>query len=232
MEVQDLLNYGKSGCELSSSFSKELEKRTSKAARKIVSKHLGFLGMVRLIFHSVKERRRMLKQDLSSLREKGMTNERFITREIDRLAIISALRKIVGTEKALQIGKEILEVMAPQVFAYVLPSREDFMKFDDPFDAFRQYILALAEADEKTGFRLGRIAENTNDAIQTDVTYCAFYEIAKQLGMEEACLNHCYAHDIGFQGSYEGSGIAFNMTSTLVEGASRCDLRYERARDE
>jgi hypothetical protein len=164
--------------------------------------------------------------------EKGVTIERFITKEIDRLAFISALSRILGTEKALQISREVLEVTAPQFFAEMLPSGEEFMKFDDPFDAFRQYILTMAEADEKTGFRLGRIAENTNDAIQTDVTYCAFHEIAKQLGMEEACLPHCYAHDVGFKASFEGSEIAFNMTSTLLEGASCCDLRYERAQNE
>lgn len=232
MQVQDLKNYMKSGCELTSSSSKEPEKRTSKAARKIVSKHPGFLGMLRLMFHFAKERRRMLKQDLSSLHEKGMTNERFITKEIERLAFISALSRIFGKEKALQISNEIVKVVAPDVFLHVFPSREDYMKFDDPFDAFREYILAMVEADEKTGFRLGRIAENTNDAIQTDVTYCAFYEIAKLLSMEEACLLHCYAHDAGLEGGSEASEVAFKMTGNLVEGASRCDLRFERVRNE
>jgi hypothetical protein len=232
MEVQDLRNYGKSGCELSISLSKDAEKRILKTTRQILFKHLGFSGMVRLIFHLAKERRRMLKQDFSNLREKGMTNERFITREIDRLALISALSKILVNEKALEIGKELVKVTAPEMFAHILPSREDYMKFDDAFNAVRQYILGMVEADERTGCRQGKIADNTNDAIQTDVTYCAFYEISKQLSMEEACLLHCYAHDAGFQDGSEASEIAFKMTGNLVDGASRCDLRFERVRNE
>ena len=231
MEVKDLRNYGKPGCELSSTLSKEVEKRTSKIGREILYKHVGLAGMVRFTFHFITERRRMLKQDLSSLREKGMTNEKFITRDIDRVAMFSAVSRIVGTEKAIQIAKELNEAISPVIFTDILPAAEDFKKFHDPFEALKAWELANLEADERTGHHQSKVVENTKDALQVDVSYCAFYEIAKQLGVKEACLLHCYAHDAASSDLLNPLDIEFKMTNTLVDGASCCDLRFERMRN-
>jgi hypothetical protein len=146
--------------------------------------------------------------------------------------MFSAVSRIVGTEKAIQIAKELNEAISPVIFAHILPSVEDFKNFDDPFEALKTYELANLEADEGTGHHQSKVVENTNDTLRVDVTYCAFYEIANQLGAREACLLHCYAHDAGTSELFKPLDISFKMTNTLVDGASHCDFRFERVQNE
>ncbi len=112
----------------------------------------------------------------------------------------------------------------------MMPSADETRRFDDPFKAFKEYSLAGPEAARRAGCHDIEIVEDTADALQLDITYCVWHEIARQLGVEEACLPNCYSDDVVLPGSLEPLGIVFKRTNTLARGGARCDFRYERAK--
>ena len=230
MQVKDLKNYGRSMSEMLMDVPDDLQKQLQRIGRRKVSKELGLLNLIRYVFLHRKEKARMSKLDLSAVREKGMRDEGFISSQIEWAAMFSALSKLRGSEKAIQILSEVMEATTPLAFAHMMPSIEDTKSFDDPFKAFKEYNLAGPEAARRSGCHDIEIVEDTDDALQLDITYCAWHEIARQLGVEEACLPNCYSDDVLFPGYLEPLGIVFKRTNTLARGGSRCDFRFERAK--
>jgi hypothetical protein len=230
MEVRDLKNYGKSMSEMLMDVPDDVEKKLQSIGKRKVTKELGLLNLIRFLFLRRKEKARMSKVDLSAVREKGMRDEAFIGSQIEWAAMFSALSKLLGSERAIEILNGVMEATSPQAFVYMMPTVEDLKRFDDPFKAFREYERAGPEAARRTGCHDIEIVEDTDDAFQTDITYCVWHEIARTLGVEEACQPNCYSDDVFLPGYLEQLGIVFKRTSTLARGGARCDFRFERVK--
>lgn len=228
MKIQDLKNYGKALSDSESSISPELMKKATRISKGIVTKHLGFWQLFRFLFLFLKEKRRMARVDLSEIREKGMINEKFIGTQIEMVALFSALAQIKGKGEAIKIMREVMDGTAPEMLGACFPSPEDLKTFPDPFGAFQEYSLALPEAAQKAGCNTIEIAENSKDALQLDMTSCAWCEIATKLGYQEACQPNCYADEVFFPEYLKPLGIRYKRTGTLAEGDSRCQFRFER----
>ena len=229
MQVKDLKNYGKSMSEMLRSVPKELESELEKIGRRRVTKELGLLRLLQYLFLVRKERARMSKVDLSAIREKGMRDEEFIRSQIEWAAMFSALTKLLGPERAVELLNQVMEATAPRAFAEMLPTTADMKQLDeDPFRAFKDYERAGPEAGKRAGCHEMEIVEDTDDALQLNITYCAWNEIAKQLGVQEACLPSCYSDDVILPGYLEPLGILFKRTNTLARGGTHCDFRFER----
>ena len=133
-------------------------------------------------------------------------------------------------ERALSIHREIMDEVATLMNEAILPSRSEFEQVDDLFGAFRAYLLAFFEAEKKAGLHEFRVVEDSDDALAVDVTYCAFCEIPKRLGIVEACESGCYSDEVFFPGFLEPFGIRFVRTQTLARKGDHCDFRFERTR--
>lgn len=228
MEIKALKNYGKSLSEMTGTVSKEESKKRNALSFKLLKKHLGLFNLVRFMVSAAVERRRMSKHDLSSIREQGLTDETFIKSQVRFTAMFSALSKIEGHERALGIFYEMMEVIAPQSFTFLLPAPEDFERCGDSWAAWREYFLTMAEADKKSGCHVYEVIEDSDDVLQMNCTYCAWYEIPKQLGVAAACLPSCYADEVYFPDALQPLGIDFKRTTTLARGGGFCDFRFER----
>ena len=77
-----------------------LQKRIRGEGAKVIRKHLGVPGLLRLLLLIWREKRRMGRIDLDPVRGRGLTNQKFIDRKLQRTAMFSATAKIVGTERA------------------------------------------------------------------------------------------------------------------------------------
>lgn len=169
--------------------------------------------------------------DLSGVREKGLTDEKFIKAQVEFAALFSAMSKVVGGERALDVLHEMIEATVRQLFDSLFAGMEDFQQFDDPWHAYSEYMLATARADEQDGAHVFEIVENSDDAFQINCTYCAWYEIAKALGVEESCQANCYGDDVVFPEWLKPYGITYIRTNTLARGGACCDFRFERRGD-
>jgi hypothetical protein len=228
MEVQDMKNYGKAVSASQSRLPEDAEREITKKQRQIISKHLGLLDLIRFKLLCLKERKRMSKQELSRGREKGLTDERFIRSQITWAATFSALSKILGSDRAVEVLDEVVEMKAPIVTVHSSPPLEEFQAFEDPFRAFKEYYTATVEANNRAGCHQMEVVHETNDAIQIDVTYCAWHEIARELGVEKACLPHCYWDDVIFPEAVKPLGLRYKRTNTIAKGGTRCDFLFER----
>jgi hypothetical protein len=173
----------------------------------------------------------MSKIDLKMIRQQGLVNEAFIRSQIQFAAMYSAISKIVGMGSALEILYKIMDEVAPIIFQSISPAPEDFRRFADPWEAWKKYFQAMAEADRAAGCHVYDVVENTDNAFQLNCIYCAWYEIPKLLGVKEACLPSCYADDVYLPDALRMIGIEFKRTNTLAKGANYCDFRFERIKD-
>lgn len=227
MEVRDLKGYGKSWTDGLTDMPRDVERGIRRTALKIIMGHLGPWNLLKFPLLFLSEQRKMSKIDLSQVREKGLTNEKFIKSQVEFNALYSAVSMLIGRERTMELFRQVMEATAFEVFNCLWAAKEDFASFDDPWAAYRQYARAIARADNETGGHVFEMVEDTEEAIEMNVSYCAWYEIASALGVKEACLASCYSDDVG----WPAMGIGFQRTKTIAAGADCCDFRFLRPLD-
>jgi len=230
VNVESLKNYGRPFSDTMTTLPDAVQKRIRRESVKVIRKHLGLPGLLRLPLLAWWEKRRMRRIDLDSVRGKGLTNQKFIDLMVQQTVMFSATAKVAGMERALSIFREIMDRVACPLNEALLPSSSEFEHLDDLFGSFRKYMLAFFEAEERAGLHEYRIVEDSDDALAVDVTYCAFCEIPKRLGVMEACESGCYSDEVFFPGFLEPFGLRFVRTQTLARKGDCCDFRFERTR--
>jgi hypothetical protein len=228
VNVESLKNYGRPFSDTMTTLPAAVQRQIRRESLKVMWKHLGLSGLLRLPLLAWREKRRMRQIDLEPVRERGLTNQRFIDLMLQQTVMFSATARIAGMERALSIFREIMDRVAVPMNEALLPSNAEFERLDDLFGAFRKYMLAFFEAEKRAGLHEYRIAEDSEDALAVDVTYCAFCEIPKQLGVMEACESGCYSDEVFFPGFLEPFGLRFVRTKTLARKGDCCDFRFER----
>lgn len=230
MKVEDLKNFGRPLNELMAEIPGSVQRMMAVDALKVIKKHLGFAGTVRVFIGAWKEMRCMKSIDLSIVRQKGVKDEKFIKTMTGNAALFSAMKKMTDMEKTLVIHFQIMDKIAGPMNLAMLPPVSEIKKFqekDGAFDAFRQYIMALFAADKKAGLHDFEIVENSDKAVAIDVTWCAYCKIPELLGILEACEPACYSDEVFFPGFLEPLGIRFIRTRTLGKKGNSCDFRFE-----
>ena len=196
-----------------------------------VKKNLGTVGFLKFLLFFPLETVRLSRRDVSALRRNGLKSEAFLKTQVRHAAFYSAVRKSAGPEKARTVLKDIAEMIATRVFPFIIPRPEDFQQCADPFNAFREWLLASAGAEQRLGTQRFDPAENADDVFQLGYTFCAWHEIPKALGLEGACASTCIAEDLFFRDFCRKLGIGFLRTGTRPGGAARCDFRFDRMKN-
>ena len=230
MKIEELRNYGKAFSDAESSWPDEVKREMNRIGMKIVFGSLNFIEKVRFAFAFARERRRMSRIDLSDIRAKGMNNESFIKTQIEIAALYSALSQTIGKDRTQESMNQIMEATAPKALGLCMPLPEEFNTFDDTLQAFKAYFVPVPEASRQAGCNIIEIAEDTEDSFQYEMTYCVWYEIAKKLGVPDACLSNCYSDDLFFPDYYDAIGLEYSQTNTIARGGDRCDYRLTRSK--
>ena len=228
MNVKDLRFYARPFSEAESSWSADVRSRMKKRARKVVASHLGFLMGLRFIFAFFRARRRSQRIDLTRFRERGLDDERFIRTQLDYLALFVALTELKGTQRAVEICNEIMDEAAREALLLCLPEPDNVRRIGPPFEVLRDYLRAMPAAACAGGCHRMEISEDTPEAFQFDVTWCVWLELAREMGVPEACLPNCYSDDLVFPDYFDALGIRYRRTQTLAGGGRCCDFRFER----
>lgn len=72
------------------------------------------------------------------------------------------------------------------------------------------------------------VVKDGENAIQFNANWCAWVEIYKLLGHEEACKCGCHGGDVFFPEFLKPLGITYKRTGMLSKGDACCDFRFER----
>lgn len=228
MKVEDLKYYGKPYSETMAENSRALKKLLSKEGAKIIRRHLGILGSLRLMLLAGRERKRFASVDLTPIRQKGLTSDFFIQYLIENTALFSAMTQLTSKEKALAIHHEVVDKVAVPMNEIIQPSVEQFQAMGDTFKAYRDYLMAFWVAEKNAGLHDYVVIEDSDKAIAVNAKYCAFCEIPRLCGIVEACEPGCYSDEVFFPGYLEPLGIRFVRTKTLASGGDCCDFRWEK----
>ncbi len=231
MNVSDLRFYGRPISEAEGSWPKEVKARMRKGARQVIAGHLRLWQQVWFGFRFLRARRRARALDLTPFRERGLDNETFIKTQLEYLAFFVALTEIVGTERAVEIAKDVMDRTAREALLLCLPEAENVRKIGPPFTVIREYMRAMPAASCAGGCLNMDIVEDNDDAFQFNVSWCVWLELARAMGVPEACIPNCYSDDLVFPDYFARLGIQYRRTQTLAMGGKCCDFRFERRPD-
>ncbi len=205
-----------------------VKKALRKAGKAVVMRHLGGVQKVRLLFGFLRHKRRAARLDLSEFRARGLVNQPFIDQQLEYLAMFAALADILGSEKTIAIMKEVMDESATEALLLCLPKPENVRQFEDPFAVFRDYVRAMPPAACTAGCHEITVTEDTDEAIQFDVSWCVWLELARAMDIQEACIPNCYSDDLAFPDYFSRFGVRYGRTQTLAKGGCKCDFRFER----
>lgn len=228
MDVSKLKGYGLSASDAEGGWPDSIKKFLKDTSKKIVFSNLSFIEKIKFTFHFIKEKNKSKSLDLSSIRARGMNNQKFIDQQLDYLSVYSALKKVVGDEKTKKIICKIMDGTAKIAMLHSAPTKEEMMEIGEPFEVYKKYIDILPQVSEKAGCHLVKISENTENTLQLDFHYCVWLELATLFGIPEACIPNCYADDLAYPDYFNSLGIKYSRQSTLAKGAKYCDFRFER----
>lgn len=230
MKVEDLKNYGRPLNLVTGEMPFSVRAMVLKEVFLTTIKNLGLVKTLKVFAGSVSEGRRMSDMDLSVVRNKGCSDEKFIKTLVQSAAFFSSMKNIAGMEKTIEIHEQIMDKIAIPMNKAVLPPASEIQKFkgeQGEFQAFKKYVMALWKADQQAGLHHFELVEDSEDALAVNVTYCAYCQIPKELGIMEACLPACYSDDVFFPRFLEQLGVRFVRTRTLARNGEHCDFRFE-----
>ena len=187
MRLEDLRNYGQPQTVFDTCVPQDVMAEIGRCSSQILARRLGPDQLQRFGSTMAAEKERLLQLPLTAIRQKPWMTETFIAARVEGAAMFAALSQVVGRERTFKILMDIGAMAAPMLAPYWWPTAEEFLSFPDPFAALRAWMLSLWEADREIGAHEFDLAEDTDDAVQINVTYCGWYDTYKALRMGEAC---------------------------------------------
>ncbi len=227
MNLEKVNGYGVAGSDIEGGWDPKFKKELKRISMKTIMNQISFMEKIKLMFAFKAEQKKAAKVDLKEIRAKGMTNEAFINQQLQVLSLYAALKQMFGAERALKMMFSIMDATV-EALRRSMPTPEDVKEYGDAFEFFREYISAMPEPARKAGCHHITIPENTDKAIEFDVTYCVWYELAKKMNVTEACAANCYSDEMLYPDYFKSFGITYKRSATLAQGAPQCDFRFEK----
>lgn len=228
MKVSDLRFYGEPFTDAEGSWPADVRKRMKRRSNAVVMRRLGLWRMPGFVWRFARAHKRMRALDLTELRERGLTNQRFIDTQLEYLAFFTALKELVGSEEAVAIAREVMEESAYEPMLLCLPEQDNVRSIGEPFEVMADYMRAMPGAGLKGGSHVMDVSEDSGTAFQFDVKWCVWLELARKAGVPEACIPNCHADDLVFPEYFDALGIEYRRTQTLACGGTCCDFRFEK----
>lgn len=94
-----------------------------------------------------------------------------------------------------------------------------------PFEALRAYLPIAMRRFPPQGWAIEQL-ENQPDHVSFNISRCFYVDVLAAYGAPELCPLFCRADDLLM--AEASPQIKWARTSTLAEGAERCDFRWER----
>jgi len=229
MKIQDLRNYGAAFSSAEGAWPPEVKARMRRRSRDVIMRNLKGFQKLRFFFIFMKWRRQASRLDISDLRARGMSDDAFLSQQLEYLAMFATLVELFGKERSVAIMKEVMDEAAYEPLMMCLPDPEHVRQLEyTPLAIFRDYIEAMAEASVMANCNEMRVIDLEGDegAFELNVTWCIWLELAQRMGIPEGCQPNCYADDLVFPKYFDALGMRYGRTQTLACGGSCCDFRF------
>jgi hypothetical protein len=171
MKVEELKNYGKGFVDTMSA--PEMTKPVRKWIRRELRRELGLINLIKLMWRTRNKVKQMKTRDWSSLREHGLTDQKFLDMLIQNFTFMKVLADMVGMEKASEVLCRASDQMVYDAMSSISPSSEELNACGDAFESFKEYTKVSFPANERAGLLEIDVVEDTNNVFSYAVKYCA-----------------------------------------------------------
>ena len=223
MEVEETRGYGVSYSDAIANWTPEFKKRIEDVSFGIVMKELTPLQKAKVMFNFYKEKNRMSKVDISDIRAKGMTCQKFIDQQITYLALFSAIAKTLDTNRAQEIMCKVMDATANDVLLNNMPEIDVVKQFGDVQKFFQKFGAKISEVNKESG-----CMDVTINDESVKITYCVWLELARKMGMFEAANVTCYGCQLPYPEYYGALGLKYTLKGTLEQGNNCCDIAISK----
>jgi len=201
MEYQELKNFGQL-------YTPKASARVLMASFTNIPKELGFLGTPKFVAKLGSKNRYWNRRRLKTAEERGVTHAEFMEGIRYSLAFYTAIVATCGAQKTREVYPKLAQRLSLMMWEDYLPPTEDFLRFESPWEALREYVLEYYRTNEREGVWRYEVIRDTDSEFQVHVTDCAWAAMHEEGG----CLD-------GFATSSSYSeGIVFSRLAQAIGG--------------
>ena len=222
MEYKDLKNFGQL-------YMAKPSARVLMASFTSIPKELGFIGTPKFLAKLQSKERHWKRKRFKAAEERGLTHKEFIEGVRYSLAFYTAMIASCGKEKTLQVYPKLSQKIGVMMWEDFLSAAEDFLRFQDPWEAFREYFFEFYRTWERERVWRFKVVRDTATDFQIHVTDCAWPEMHSEGGCPEATASSSQAEVLYFPRLAQGIGGDFKQEDgCLCLGDAICDWHFYR----
>jgi len=194
-----------------------------------VPPELGFLGTPKFLLKLQGQDRYWKKKQFKAAQERGITNPEIVEGiQSNVLAFYTTLIEVCGKQKALNIYTRLSEKMGLMMYEEFFPEAKDFLRCQEPWQAFTQYLLQFLMAWEREGIARFQVVQNTDREFQIHLTDCAFNAMYHEAGYPEVAAVGCRGNYVFLGRLSDEVGYGFRRESWICRGDNTCDWHFRR----
>ncbi len=227
MSGKTLSNYGKTFVEMIQHLPKEVIEEVKKKSLIILQNQCSPEQIQELMSLFPQEAETFKKIDFSTIKAQQLIkNNDYMTGIFEEAAFFVALTKTLGSETANAVYKKIIEDGLVPMFQKIFPDPDEFANIENPFEAFKDWYMAMAKAEEEIGGHIFELAEDKPDSFRMNCQYCSRCDIFQKLGITDAYIPLCYLDDVFFPEYCKQIGFQYKRDKTLAKGDDYCNFHF------
>jgi hypothetical protein len=223
MEYQELKNFGEM-------LTPNPSRRVTAAVLLSIPKELGFVGTPTFAKQIASKQKQWKKRQFEAVQQRGLTHQKFLDGMGSAIAFYAAIVGTRGKEKATDVYSTLAEKMSVMMYEDFMPSAEDFRRCPDPWEALREYFLALFRRYEQEHVMRIEVIQNTESDLQIHISDCAWEFMSREAGYPEMAPMSGQGDVVFLPRLMKAIGGDFNRRSCLCAGDPVCDWHFTRQR--
>jgi hypothetical protein len=192
-------------------------------------KELGFVGTPRFLASLQSKLRYWKRKRFKAVEGRGIKHKDFIDGIRESLAFYTALVATCGVEKSRRVYPGLAQKVSVMMWEEFIPAAGDFLRFDNPWEALRQYMLEFYRTNAREGIWKYRVLRETETDFHVHVTDCAWAAMHDEGGCLDAFAHGSYSEVLFFPGLAQAIGGDFKQyDGCLCRRDPICDWHFCR----
>ena len=223
MDYRDLKNFGVlHTCKPSA--------RVQMSAMGWLTKELGVLKSPGFFTKMLGEGRRWEAHEFRAAEERKITDREFFEGVRSAIAAHRSLLEVYGAERGAEVYRRFAEKQGVMLWEDFIPTAQDFLDCDDPWEALRQYFLEYFRVNEREGIFRYEVVQDDDSELHIRLVDCAWFAMYGEAGCAELPGVSAQADVIFLSRLLRKMGGDFKRPCWICRGDSTCDWRFLRHR--
>jgi len=201
------------------------------AVRRLAAALGGWINLVKTANRSRTLRNEREREAINALQQLGVASEAHCKALLEMPFMLVAAAQVLGSEERAHQAfmTAVCGASAADAGLDVDEVKRALPQGASPAFALRVYsaiMRSINACDVRDGVRHVTDIEDTPTSAGFDVTFCAYAEAFRIVGIPTACAIVCAGDEMFIPPAIEPLGLHFERTGTIGNGQSRCDFRF------